>query len=228
MGPEIIIIIAFILFMGGLFAGVFAVMKKGRGPVLETYATVIRTYVDERYVNQNGSSQSVVETSSNLVKTYRVEFKIKDGKRVKLILKKKIWLNLHDGDYGKLTYQNQKMLSFEPKQKSEVVDDTLTFRKKKEGPTCLIYGEASDSGFSLQTEEKEKVDLKDIEKLIKRIKNDDTDWFFVLSKENGDDFQVERAPDDEVKITQSISGMEEETILSMSKLIEKITEFINK
>ena len=92
----------------------------------------------------------------------------------------------------------------------------------------MIYDEASDSGFSLQTEEKEKVDLKDIEKLIKRIKNDDTDWFFVLSKENGDDFQVERAPDDEVKITQSISGMEEETILSMSKLIEKITEFINK
>lgn len=223
MFGSIFIIFGFVFAMVGVFVAVFIVMKMGnKGTVVTTQATVIRTYTDERYVNENFTSRTVDSSSNNFVKSYMVEFRIKGGKSVYLKSKKKVWLQIHDGDKGELVYRNQKMIGFIPKEKVIIIDDEImTTKEKKIGLICMIYGEAKDSEFCYESNQQLEVNLLDVKKLIKQLKYDETDWFFVLSNEKGDQLQIERAPDDEIQETIKINEKEEIKIYPFKKLEEQ-------
>lgn len=225
MGDYIIIILAlFFVIVAMIAIVVFLIKGRTQHQIVTTTATIIRAYSEIQMINENFSTNTVDSTSSYKSKKYLIDLKIKGGKKLVLKAKKKNWLLLSDGDYGTVTYKGNQLISFIGQEKQD--QKPLFSDTEKVGPTGYIYGEANESGFNYQSFEKKEVDMNDLTKLIKLLKKDESDWFFVISKDNHDELQIERAPDHDIKETKTINGLQSEEIYSMSKLQSKVESFM--
>lgn len=111
---SILFFIAF-LFVFSMFvlAGLKAITewnKNNNSPKLTVDATVIKKrnqVSNSDYLDHNG----MVHTTSSI--TYYVTFQVERGDQIKMRLSRNEYIMLAEGDYGKLTFQGTRYISFE-------------------------------------------------------------------------------------------------------------------
>lgn len=111
---SILFFIAF-LFVFSMFvlAGLKAITewnKNNSSPKLTVDATVIKKrnqVSNSDYLDHNG----MVHTTSSI--TYYVTFQVERGDQIKMRLSRNEYIMLAEGDYGKLTFQGTRYISFE-------------------------------------------------------------------------------------------------------------------
>lgn len=84
--------------------------KNNNSPKLTVYATVIkkRTQVSNSdYLDHNG----MIHTTSSI--SYYVTFQVERGDEMEMRLSRNEYIMLAEGDYGKLTFQGTRYISFE-------------------------------------------------------------------------------------------------------------------
>ena len=111
---SILFFIAF-LFVFSMFvlAGLKAITewnKNNNSPKLTVDATVIKKrnqVSNSDYLDHNG----IIHTTSSI--TYYVTFQVERGDQIKMRLSRNEYIMLAEGDYGKLTFQGTRYISFE-------------------------------------------------------------------------------------------------------------------
>lgn len=111
---SILFFIAF-LFVFSMFvlAGLKAITewnKNNNSPKLTVDATVIKKrnqVSNSDYLDHNG----MIHTTSSI--TYYVTFQVERGDQIKMRLSRNEYIMLAEGDYGKLTFQGTRYISFE-------------------------------------------------------------------------------------------------------------------
>lgn len=111
---SILFFIAF-LFVFSMFvlAGLKAITewnKNNNSPKLTVAATVIKKrnqVSNSDYLDHNG----MIHTTSSI--TYYVTFQVERGDQIKMRLSRNEYIMLAEGDYGKLTFQGTRYISFE-------------------------------------------------------------------------------------------------------------------
>lgn len=111
---SILFFIAF-LFVFSMFvlAGLKAITewnKNNSSPKLTVDATVIKKrnqVSNSDYLDHNG----MIHTTSSI--TYYVTFQVERGDQIKMRLSRNEYIMLAEGDYGKLTFQGTRYISFE-------------------------------------------------------------------------------------------------------------------
>ncbi|MBU1143774.1 MAG: DUF2500 domain-containing protein [Firmicutes bacterium] len=223
------VIIAIVFIFVGIIAGVigFLVMRKNQvnqknSPIEQTAVVVIGNYTESRIVGEN--FQQTVDTVRGFTdKSYYVRFRTKTRKVLSFKVKPKAWYKYHEGDQGILTYQGYKILSFEPKQLG--IKDIHYFDcVKKEGITGWIYGEAQGLDLSISSSDAKLFDMRDLELFIKDIKNDESDWFFTIKNNKGDERQYEKEGKTKIRETKLINN--EIIIYPMTELLKNIKTWI--
>ncbi|MFA5007239.1 MAG: DUF2500 family protein [Candidatus Izemoplasmatales bacterium] len=234
MGDTIVIIAlaAVVIAFVAIGAAVAVTMKQAKiqrdAPEIRTTATVLRTMSDHAVRNENFSSGTVDSAGGFEVSSSYVEFALKDGKTVRFKLKKKDWLRYHDGDFGTLTYKGRLILDFQ-KRRQPVGKEEETFfpSRPKTEPAGTLYGEAKRAGFVRTSDKPVAVDGEDLAFLVGRLGDDPTDWFFVLTRKNGDVLQVERSEGDAVEATTTLAGVESLETIPFDGLLARLKRFLD-
>jgi len=230
---DIIIIISLLVVVVGLGAALVAVltvMKKSKQtsqiPETTTTATVLGVYSKISHVNANFTSQTVEHASSNEIKHYFVDMVLKGNKKMTFRIKKKMFMELHDGDKGTLTYKNDKLINFVITGSSKIKKSELFFiREQKIGPLVSFYGEALDLGVSVMSKATISCDLSDLKRLFERLPQETSDWFFVLKRLDQTVLQVEREHNDEVRWTIQSVDAENTSILTLKEALVQLEQF---
>jgi uncharacterized protein YneF (UPF0154 family) len=228
-----IVIIAIVFIFVGLIGGVigFVVMNKNQkalknAPEVKISAVVQSTRSDIKNMNQNFTSSTVNQSGGFEQKTYFVDFKVQGGKKLTFKMKKKEWLSYHEGDEGVLIYKGNKIISFEHKKQTQFKENYFDHKPKK-GPIVQFYGESKKLDVNIHSTHRISCDLTDLKLFIKDLRDDTSDWFFVLSKNTKEELQVEKESESILKLSYTKSTHISEKHIEESKLYAEVESFIN-
>lgn len=224
---SVVVIVGALAAIIGVFAAIIAAFiviknkqKMDKLPVETLEATLIRTESNTRFVNKNFSSETVDRYNSYEMTDYYLVFKPKQGKQISLKVKRKIAKIYNDGDVGLLTYQANKFINF------AVANNKYLSSTEKSGKTVLFYGEAKELHISVMSDKREKYNKADIIALIEKLKTDNSDWFFVLKREDGSELQVEREGLDSVICTLKIAAKQTNKTMLINKMQKYILDYL--
>ena len=209
--PIVIFAIVFALLgVIAVFVAMFVMMRKQKqfrnSPVIKTKAKIMRLYSDTKVVNKNFSSETVDSYNGYRTTQYFAEFKPVKGNKLIFKMKKKAWLALHENESGHLVYQAHKLISFEPKKEEFFEDEAYFNRRTKSHKTFQFYGESKFLNVSIDSKERINVSINDIERWLRDLKDDTSDWFFVIKRDDIGEVQFEKEGLEHVKITHLSSN----------------------
>ena len=147
---EIIVIVVILFSLGGAGYAIAYMLGRRRKmrslPVKTEPAVLIGIDCEDRQVNENFTSETVVAGSHGRVSDYRARFRLKDNRRITFKVKRKYALTFHDGDAGHLTYQGERFIGFSVTGKTNPATETYFPGRRRIPPTVLVYGEARQIG----------------------------------------------------------------------------------
>jgi len=230
--PFLIIVVVVLLMALGIVASVIVMVVKRRRkqknePILTVPATFIGAHSEVRYLNENYSSQTVIETAANRSTSYYAKFRLTSNKKMVFSVKKKVALSYNDGDTGHLTYQGNRFTSFIVTGKETLPRETYFSSRIRNHPWCFLYGEAKSLNININSDKAQKCDQEDLKRLIADLPEDKSDWFFVIENERGDQLQLEREATMKVLCTTLINKEENIKIIQLSELEEFVIKFIS-
>ncbi len=224
----IIGVLAAVIGIVGVMVAVIVVMnnikKQKNSPIISVEAKFLGAKAESRIVNQNFSSGTVDSYNGYHVTTNYIEFKPKQGKKISFKVKSKIAIKYNDGDTGILTYQGYKFVDFLVKEPS-FSSKTQAVEK---GKTVLFYGEAEGLDLSVSSKGRINYTFTDLEKLYEKLPQDNSDWFFVLKRDDGAELMVERHGNTDVLCTKNIRQEETKSIISYDQLLKFIKQYFDK
>lgn len=219
-------VVAIVVCLIGVFAAivaVFVVMRNRQNqknmPIIEVESKFLGAKTETKSVNQNFSSGTVDNYNAYHVTTNYIEFKPKQGKKISFKVKGKIAIKYNDGDIGILKYQGYKFLDFLVKE-SGLTPKPIASKK---GKTVLFYGEAEGLDISIDSDKRVKYDKTDINALLNALATDESDWFFVLKRNDGAELQVERS---DKNYDCTLTENERQNIISLT--YSEMTEYVIK
>jgi hypothetical protein len=228
-----IVIIATVFVIIGIITGVIAlavVLKNKKvqrlAPVETVTATVLGAFSQIDQSNQNYTSGTVDSTGANETKEYSVAFSLTDGQKMTFRMKKKAALALHDGDRGQLTFKGYKFIDFVVTEKTNMKVKLPFFVKGiNKMSSVKFYGESKHLGVAVASRQAIDCDLSDIQRLIQRLPEDKTDWFFVLKRKDGTKLQAEKESDGQIKCTIQTAENETVQLLGFIQLSDYLDSF---
>jgi len=234
MDGIIIAALLFVVFgLGAAMAAVFVVLKKTRQtsqlPEITTTATVLGVYSKISQLNSNFTSGTVDSMSANEVKQYYVDVALKGNQKKTFRIKKKLFMDLHDGDKGTLKYKGDKLIEFIVIGTAKIAKSDLFFtREHKVGPTVSFYGEVLDLGVSVMSKATVSCDLADLKRLFERLPHETSDWFFVLKRSDQMMLQAEKELHDEIRWTIRTKQEENVQMLSYQEALRQLEMFFKE
>lgn len=192
--------IVFIALAGVLIAlisvavALFFVAKKRREikqiPEICTRATVLGTYEENYSENSNFSSATVDGYNAWEGKKYFANFRCSDGKQIRLLINKDIFLAAFDGDSGELRYKGDQFISFEKDTSVAYVNDMgivnyLNDTNVNGGKKVKFYGSMSSLGMEIFSNAARELTLQQVYTIIDRIYDNKSENFFVLEDMQG-------------------------------------------
>jgi hypothetical protein len=222
---DIVVIASLVILIGFIAFGIsFFVMRKNRinqknAPIECVFVTVGGTYSESKTVNKNFTSSTVDSYNGYQQKSYYIHFRTKKNQKLSFRVSKKIWLTFHDGDQGMLTYQGYKILNFEHKKGIELNDSYFDRTHQSEKP-FYIYGQAQNLGVNIDSKLPFPCHLRDLKRFISALKEDSSDWFFTLKKDEDTIFQYEK--ENENDILETDFKNDQTQIIPMDMLFQTI------
>jgi hypothetical protein len=212
MDPYIIIAIIVIMISVGAIVLAIVIMNRNRRadsarPIETIPAMFLETTSEHRYLNDQSSKMVVDRSKSGIVEHY-VIFKMNTDKKIAFKVKRNIALAYRKGETGHLTFQGSRFIAFVATGKEMLVDENFFSMRKRLPPLVWLYGEAREIGLSIPSDNPFQSDQMDLQKLVKDLEDDDSDWFFVITNRHNDLLQVERKGQDEVQCTYRKNGNE--------------------
>jgi len=190
---------------------------------------VVAVYVMTNQKRRNELSPMISTTATLLGKdvvakdeserVYVIDVKLRSGKKRSFEVAKKVWMHMHEGDQGILTFKGSDLIDFVIKKSLYHEDKSFFKNNVKTEPVLYFYGEAKELGLSVFSDRKVEIDMLDIEFLLKEIKEDQSDWFFSITTKDHRTLQVERFSKEEVKVTEWIDQKESINITPFNLLI---------
>jgi hypothetical protein len=213
MDPLIVLAIVFIMISVGAIALAILVMNRNRRaystrPVETLPAVFLGADSERRYLNDKQSPKTFINTSVNGIAEQFVTFKLNTGKLMAFKVRRNIALAYHEGEKGHLTFQGGRFIAFVATGIETLDDDNFFPNRKRIPPFVWVYGEAREIGLSIPSDNPFQSDRMDLQKLVKDLEDDKSDWFLVIKNAQNELLQVERKGQDEVQCTYRNNGNE--------------------
>ncbi len=180
----VVLVVAFIAIIAAMIKVSKNTKEQKNAPEVVTNAKVLKAY------SQSHEMQTVDSANAQTTSSYYIEFLLDDKSKKKFKVKKKVFLKVHDGNYGRLTFKGYKLLDFvviENKAISSSKNKTKYFFQKgaKDGITVKFYADAPSLNVSIPSSAPVECDYDEVCNYIKRLPSS-CDNFFCLEKTNGD------------------------------------------
>ncbi len=180
-----VIIVAFIAIIAAIIKVSKNTKEQKNAPEVVANAKVLKSY------SQSHEMQTVDSANAHTTSSYYIELLLDDKSKKKFKVKKKLFLKVHDGDYGRLTYKGYKLIDFVVIENNAISsskkEKTKYFFQKgvKDGITVKFYADAPSLAVVIPSSAPIECDYEEVCNYIKRLPNS-CDNFFCLEKSNGD------------------------------------------
>lgn len=189
-------VIVGIVIVGAIIAVIAAMIKiknnvteQKNAPEITANAQIIKTY------SQSYESYTVDSANARTTSTYYIEFLLESKNRETFKVSKKLFLSVHDGDKGILTYKGNKVIEFQVTDtscESNNIESKAKYffqNSQQNGMTVKFYAEASDIDVNIPSTAPIECDYDEICNFVEQIPNITGDNFFSLEKQNGEIIQ---------------------------------------